>query len=168
LNLVDEHDDYTNDHDADYSDYVYEDSFDDVTKSLLTTAIMTTSTSTRIQSTSLSPYGGDISIDDINSVSYYDYDEQDMYIDDDAEDETITQQLVSTSSPVTTVFHIPSYHRRRPVIWNLSYNNNNHNNNNDDDDDDDRRITYWQRNSSMVLTSSLLAFMFLVLMLFEC
>ena len=126
LNLTDNLDDYPTDSEFDYADYVYEDSIDGQSSSTIIIS------STTLQSSSISIYD-DISIDDINTVSYYDYAEQDVYSDDEIVD-TNTQQLFSTtttSSP-TTIVRIPSYHQRRPIIWNINI----------DDDDQQSKQQY--------------------------
>jgi hypothetical protein len=110
LNLTDDFDDYPTDNEFDYSDYAYEDSIDG----------STTMSSTTLQSSSISLYD-DSSIDDMNTVSYYDYGEQDVYTDDELDD-TSTQKLFSIST--TTVVRIPSFHQRQPVIWNINIDNN--------------------------------------------
>jgi hypothetical protein len=147
LNLTDNLDDYPTDSEFDYADYMYEDSIDGQSSS--TTII----SSTTLQSSSISIYD-DISIDDINTVSYYDYAEQDVYSDDEIVD-TNTQPLFSTtttSSPTTTV-RIPLYHQRRPIIWNINI----------DDDDDDHQQSKQQYNSSFSHNYSFLLLLLLLI-----
>ncbi len=126
LNLTNDLDDYPNDNEFDYSDYAYEDSIEESTST------------TTIQSSTSSIYD-DISIDDINTVSYYDYGEQDVYIDNEL-DAKSTQQISTT-----TIIRIPSYHQRQPVIWNINI-----------DDDFDQQIK--QHNSSSFLNYSFFSF----------
>ncbi|CAF1324498.1 unnamed protein product [Adineta steineri] len=115
LNATDDLDDYPNDDELHYSDYAYEDSIDGITSSSTTT--------TTLHPSNISAYD-DISIDDINTVSYYDYGEQDAYHDDEI-DETSTQpsssSSTSSSSGTTTMtIRIPVYHQRPPIIWNMN------------------------------------------------
>lgn len=70
LNLPDDLDDYPNDDELHYSDYAYEDSPDESTLS------------TTIRMSSTTPLDEDTLIDDMNTVSYYDYAEQDLYSDE--------------------------------------------------------------------------------------
>lgn len=110
-NLTDDLDDYSIDNEFEYSDYVYEDSIDESTSS--------TTSSTTPQSSSLSIYD-DILIDDLNTVSYYDYGEQDEI------DDTSTQRLSlpsTTTTTTATLIRIPSYHQRRPIVWNINIDN---------------------------------------------
>lgn len=102
-------------------------------------------------SSSLS-FGDDTALDDADTVSYYDYGEQDMYSDDDI-DETTTELVLTDPPRTTSLSRIPSYHRRRPVIWNIT-------------SEDDSQIIDERRNSSTMLTSSCLSFVWLILMLF--
>jgi hypothetical protein len=143
LNLTDNLDDYPTDNEFDYSDYAYEDPIDEQPSS---TARIS---STTLQSTSVSIYD-DISIDDINTVSYYDYGEQDVYSDDEIVDPS-TQQTTTTTI-TTTIIRIPSYHRRRPIIWNINLN-----------DDDDVQQSKQQYNSSFTLNYSFLLFLSLLI-----
>jgi len=137
LNLTNDFDDYPNDNDNDYSDYAYEDSIEEST---------TITSSTTIQSSTSSIYD-DISIDDINTVSYYDYGEQDVYIDNQF-DKKSTQQTSTIST--TTIIRIPSYHQRQPIIWNINI-----------DDDFDQEIKQQEQHNS----SSFLNYSFLLLLL---
>jgi hypothetical protein len=145
LNLTDDFDDYPSDNEFDYSDYAYEDPIDGSTSSTRKTT--TTISSTTIQSSSILSFD-DNSMDDTNTVSYYDYGEQDIYIDDEFDD-ALTKKLLpnsTTTTTTTTIIRIPSYHQRQPVIWNI-----------DIDDTDDLE----QLNSSSLLCSSYL-FVFLI------
>ncbi len=128
FNLTNDLDDYPNDNEFDYSDYAYEDSIEE-----------STSSTTTIQSSTSSVYD-DISIDDVNTVSYYDYGEQDVYTDNELDTKS-TQQISTIST--TTIIRIPSYHQRQPVIWDINI-----------DDDFDQQIE--QHNSSSFLNYSFL------------
>ena len=109
-------------------------------------------TSPNFLSSSLS-FGDDTALDDMDTVSYYDYGEQDMYSDDDV-DETTTELVLTDPPRTTSLFRIPSYHRRRPVIWNIT-------------SEDDGQLIDERRNSSTMLTSSFLSFVWVILMLFD-
>jgi hypothetical protein len=140
LNLTDDFDDYPHDDEFDYSDYAYEDSKDEKPS---------TTTTTTPKSSSISIYD-DMLVDDVTTVSYYDYGEKDVYIDDEI-DETSTQQLLPLSTKATTV-EIPSYHRRPPIIWNINI-----------DNDNPQLIP--QRNSSFFLDYSFLLLLILIFIL---
>jgi len=141
LNLTDDLYDYPNDNEFDYSDYAYEDSIEESTS-------LTTS-STTLSSSSIS-IDDDNLIDDINTVSYYDYGEQNVYSDDEL-DETSTEKLFSIST--TTIVRIPSYHQRQPIIWNINI------------DNDDDFYQQQQYNSSLSLNYSFLLLLFLLIFL---
>ncbi|CAF4956651.1 unnamed protein product, partial [Rotaria sp. Silwood1] len=149
LNLTDDFDDYPDDNEFDYADYAYEDSIDELSSSIQTTS------STTLQSSSISVYD-DLFIDDINTVSYYDYGEQDAYSDDEI-DETYTQKLSSSStvSTITTIVKIPSYHQRQPVIWNINI------------DDDFHKKSQQQYNSSFSHNYSLLLLLSLLIFILK-
>ena len=121
LNLTDSLDDYSYDTGFDYFDYIYEDSIDQLTLST------TTKRSPMFLLADISTYN-----DELNTVSYYDYDEQDMYSDDDIDEistaklssmstipTTITTTTAATATATTTI-QILHYHRRRPYIWNIN------------------------------------------------
>ena len=145
LNLTDDFDDYPSDNEFDYSDYAYEDPIDGSTSSTITT---TTISSTTLKSSSISPFD-DNSMDDTNTVSYYDYGEQDVYTDDEFDDTPMKKLLPNstTTTIATTIIRIPSYHQRQPIIWNINI------------DDDTEQL-----NSSSLLCSSYL-FVFLIFIL---
>ena len=88
----------------------------------------------------------DLLIDDLNTVSYYDYGEHDAYNDEFIE--TSTQQLFSQPT-TTTRIRIPSYHQRPPVIWNVNI-----------DDSDPSTL----QNSSSSMNSSLLFLLFIFIL----
>ncbi len=140
MNLTYDLDDYPTDNEFHYSDYAYEDPLDGLTSTITTTIL---------QSSTISLYD-DVLIDDINTVSYYDYGEQDVYSDDDEIDETSTQQLSVVVTPTTTV-QLPSYHHRRPVIWNINI--------------DDKNDFKQQYNSSISLNYSFLSLLLLIFIL---
>ena len=117
LNLTTDLDDYPNDDEFDYSDYAYEDPIDD--SALLNTSTQTTATTTNLPLSTTSVYD-DPFIDDTDTVSYYDYVEQDMYSDDDTDGAAPTSPMVSVSPTQVTIFRIPSHHRRRPIMWNVT------------------------------------------------
>lgn len=137
--LTTELDDYPADPDLEYSDYAYEDHADD--PSTTTTMMKITSrTSTEILSPSLT-FDDDLSSkEDTHTVSYYDYEEED---EEEGEGEagrmdkneqitttmiTTTTTTVQTSTTTTTAltttttirWRIPIYHRRRPIVWNIT------------------------------------------------
>ena len=112
LNLTDDLDDYPTDNEFEYSDYAYEDTINESTSSTTTTS----TTTTTLPSSSTSP-SDDPSIDEMNTVSYYDYGEQDVYTDDISDDASARK---TSSISTTTITRIPSYHQRRPVIWNIN------------------------------------------------
>lgn len=85
-------DDYPEENEFDYSDYLYEDSIADSTT---TTTVRTV-------------------VEEINTVSYYDYGDQDVYLDDELE-QTSTEPPITLSTSQT-----PSYHHRVPLIWNIN------------------------------------------------
>ncbi|CAF2978945.1 unnamed protein product [Rotaria sp. Silwood2] len=146
LNLTDGFDDYPDDNEFDYADYAYEDSIDEITSSIQTTS------STTLKSSKISVYD-DLLIDDINTVSYYDYGEQDAYSDDEIDD-TYTQKLSSISTiSTTTIVQIPSYHQRRPITWNINI-----------DDDFDQK-SQQQYNSSFSHNYSFLLLLLLIFIL---
>ncbi|CAF3360705.1 unnamed protein product [Rotaria socialis] len=121
LNLTVDFDDYPDDNEFDYSDYAYDDSADESASTIKVTSTTTLPSST----TSIND---DILVDDPNTVSYYDYGEQDLYSEDEL-NEISTQKLFSssaissttttTTTTTTTKVQIPSYHQRRPIIWNI-------------------------------------------------
>ncbi|CAF5051085.1 unnamed protein product, partial [Rotaria magnacalcarata] len=117
LNLTVDFDDYPDDNEFDYSDYAYDDSVDESASTIKVTSTTTLSSSTT------SIYD-DILVDDPNTVSYYDYGEQDVYSEDES-NEISTQKVFSssaissTTTTTTTKVQIPSYHHRRPIIWNI-------------------------------------------------
>lgn len=131
-------DDYPNDKEFDYSDYAYEDSKEE----------FISSTTTTLQSSTIPFHNDDGLIDDRNTVSYYDYGEQDVYTDEELI-ETTTEQLSTTTT--TDIVRIPSYHQRQPVIWNIHI----------DDEDDIVQLKY---NSSYSLNYSFLL-LFLIFIL---
>ena len=93
FNLTDHFNDYPTDDEFDYSDYGYED---------LTERVISSTTIASI-------------IDEMNTISYYDYGEQDVYTDDEW-NETTTREI--DHHPVNT-YRIPLYHQRQPIIWNI-------------------------------------------------
>ena len=131
-------DDYPSDPDLEYSDYAYEDSLDDPTTTTTTTTKTTKATttmkiisrtSTEILSSSLT-FDDDLSSkEDTHTVSYYDYEEEDEeeaeLIDKNEQITTTTTVQTSTTTITTTTittirWRIPNYHRRRPIIWNIT------------------------------------------------
>ena len=128
-------DDYPNDNEADYSDYGYDDSTDEIPTTTTTTTTTTTSTTTTTTTTTTvrttTPIDEeDISNEDTNTA-FYDYGENDVYIDDDIDESTTTEQpiIIQTTkrypSLITTTNsywreRIPYYHRRPAIIWNVN------------------------------------------------
>lgn len=97
FNLTDHFHDYPTDDEFDYSDYGYED--------------FTEQSSPMISSTTIASQ-----IDDpMNTISYYDDGEQDVYTDDEW-NETINRDIDHQSF---STHRIPSYHQRQPIIWNI-------------------------------------------------
>jgi hypothetical protein len=119
LNLTTDLDDYPNDDEFDYSDYAYEDPIDDSLLSNSSAQTNATATTTNLPLSTTSVYD-DPFIDDTDTVSYYDYVEQDMYSDDDTDGAAPASPIVSVSPTQATIFRIPSHHRRRPVMWNVT------------------------------------------------
>ena len=105
LNLPDDLDDYPNDDELHYSDYAYEDSPDESTSS------------TTIRMTSTAPLDDDTLIDDMNTVSYYDYAEQDLYSDEHGH---ILSLLPTPSRNSTIPRPSDSHHQPQPIIWNIN------------------------------------------------
>ncbi|CAF1653608.1 unnamed protein product, partial [Adineta ricciae] len=105
LNLPDDLDDYPNNDELHYSDYAYEDSPDESTSS------------TTIRMTSTASLDDDTLIDDMNTVSYYDYAEQDLYSDEHVD---ISSTRPASSNNSTISKPIPSHHQRQPIIWNIN------------------------------------------------
>lgn len=117
-------DDDAFDPDLEYSDYAYEDTADEFSSST-----MSTSTSTEILSSSLT-FDDDLSSnDDANTVSYYDYEEDDDDVESNGQTSitqlssttrSTTSTTISTTTTTTIASRVPMYHRRRPIIWNIT------------------------------------------------
>lgn len=138
-------DDYPIDNDFDYSDYGYEDSKEE---SLSTTIQSSTTTTTTFN------YNENL-IDEKNTVSYYDYGEQDVYTDDEFIEISSTQQTTTTTA--ADIVRTPSYHHRQPIIWNININN----------DDNENDVSTKKYNSSQTLKpSSFLSLLLLLLFIF--
>ncbi|MCC7159859.1 MAG: hypothetical protein IT281_09995 [Ignavibacteria bacterium] len=119
-------DDYPDDNEFDYSDYAYEDSLDESVSTIKITS------TTALPSSTSSVYD-DVLVDDPNTVSYYDYGEQDLYSEDELNEistqklffasaissTTTTTATTTTKTETTSQLQIPSYHHRRPIIWNI-------------------------------------------------
>ena len=127
FNFSDSPDDYPNDEESDYSDYAYEDVSDDQNAVSSTRKNGIASTPLNFHPSSSLSATDDASVDDAHTVAYYDYAEPDAYSDEEIDQESTTTMttIINTATTIEFIYstssvHIPSYHRRKPIVWNVN------------------------------------------------